>query len=98
MTIVVLLELAALPLIELAKHLCTGGNDSKKEVRILVLIITMWRPKRVTGFLAQRKMGKIDILVAAAQLKLMKMFERNTGLKSENNLKELKKNLLNKTG
>lgn len=79
--------------IELARLFSIKENASKKVARIVVRITTMSRLERDTGFLVRRRMGVTDIPVAAAQSRLMKMFEKNIGQKSGNNLKEQTKRL-----
>jgi len=93
---VVLLELVVSPSIELARPFSTETRDFKRVARTPVRTITMLILERVIGSLAQKETGMTGILAAVALSKLMKMCERNTGQKSENNQKEQTRSLPNR--
>ena len=90
---VVLLELVASLSTEPEKPFSTKTRNFKRVARTPVRTTTISRRERVTGFLVRKKTGKTDIAAVAAQSKLIKMFERNTGKKSGNSQKEQRRSL-----
>jgi len=85
--IVVLLELGVSPSTGRARPFDIGANGFRREERIPAPTTTTSTRERVIGFPVRRRMARTATAMGVVPLRLMRMFERNTGRKSENSLR-----------